>query len=161
MGDAPRIADRLAAFAAYSYRRDPSVPAFPDDRPLILYDGVCILCSNTMRMIAARDQRQRHRYASAQSPLGQALFRHYLLDPATFETVLLIEDGRAWGKLDMARRVAADIGGLFRLVALFALLPGAAQDWCYDRVAKNRYRLFGRSAVCMPPDPSWRARVID
>jgi predicted DCC family thiol-disulfide oxidoreductase YuxK len=156
-----RVATRLAAADAYSYRRNPAVPAFPDDKPLIVYDGVCVLCSTAMRIIAQRDRHARFRYASAQSPLGQALFRHYRFDPGSFETVLLLEDGRAYGKLDMARRVAAEIGGIYQMFGLFAVLPGALQDWCYDRIAKNRYRLFGRSDVCILPDPSWRARVID
>ena len=156
-----RVADRLAAREGYSYRADTSVPKFPDDQPLIVYDGVCVLCSSTMRFIATRDVHGRFRYASAQSALGQALFRHYGLDPQAFETVLLIEDGRAYGKLDVVRRVAREIGGLARAVHVFTLLPGRWQDWCYDLVARNRYRLFGRSDTCIMPDPSWRQRVIE
>jgi predicted DCC family thiol-disulfide oxidoreductase YuxK len=157
----PRVADRLASHPAYSYASDPAVPAFPDDASVIVYDGVCVLCSHAMRIIATRDRRARYRYVSAQSPLGQALFRHYGLDAANFETVLLIEQGRGYGKLDMARRVAAEIGGPYRGVAVFGLLPGRIQDWCYDLVAQNRYRLFGRRDVCIAPDASWRTRVIE
>jgi predicted DCC family thiol-disulfide oxidoreductase YuxK len=156
-----RVSERLGRRAAYSYRDDPSVPPFPDDKAVIVYDGVCILCSTAMRAIARRDTAGRYRFISGQSALGQALFRHYELEPGDFETVLLIEDGRAWGKLDMVRRVAAGIGGAWRLFGLFSILPGGAQDWCYDRIAKNRYRLFGRSDVCMVPDASWRLRVIE
>ena len=156
-----RCATRLARRSSYSYRSDASVPAFPDDNPVIVYDGVCVLCSGAMRAIARRDRRQRFRFVSGQSALGTALFRHYGLDPANFETVLLIADGRAYGKLDMTRRVAAEIGGPWRLFEVFAIMPGAMQDWCYDIIARNRYRLFGRSDVCIAPDASWRARIIE
>ena len=156
-----RVATRLASRQPYSYRGDATVAAFPDDQPVIVYDGVCVLCSTAMRTIARRDRRQRYRYTSGQSSLGTALLRHYSLDPEDFETVLLIEDGRAWGKLDMARRIAAEIGGAWRLLELFAFFPGTMQDWCYDRIARNRYRLFGRSDVCIAPDPSWRQRIIE
>jgi predicted DCC family thiol-disulfide oxidoreductase YuxK len=156
-----RCAARLARRQAYSYRGDTAVSAFPDDNPVIVYDGVCVLCSGAMRAIARRDRRQRFRFVSGQSALGTALFRHYGLDPANFETVMLIADGRAYGKLDMTRRVAAEIGGLWRLFEVFAIMPGAMQDWCYDMIARNRYRLFGRSDVCIAPDASWRARIIE
>jgi len=156
-----RVAARLRSRQRYSYRADISVPAFPDDAPVIVYDGVCVLCSKAMRAIARRDRRQRFRYVSGQSRLGAALFRHYGLDPQNFETVLLVEDGQAYGKLDMARRVATEIGGPWRLFELFAICPSAMQDWCYDLVAQNRYRLFGRSDVCIAPDPSWRQRIIE
>jgi predicted DCC family thiol-disulfide oxidoreductase YuxK len=161
MAASARIAAQLAAHDAYSYRRDAAVPAFADDAPLIVYDGVCVLCSAAMRWIATSDRRARYRYASAQSDLGQALFRHYRLDPVNFETVLLIENGRAYGKLDMACRVSQEIGGPWRIFSALGLLPGRVQDWCYDRIAKNRYRLFGQRDVCIMPDASWRARVIN
>ncbi len=156
-----RIADRLAAHPAYSYRHDSAVPAFPDEAPLIIYDGICVLCSTAMTMIATRDRARRFRFTHAQGALGQALFRHYGLDPVAFETVLLIDNGIALGKLDMARRVGQQIGGPWHLFAAFAVLPGVLQDWCYDRIAKNRYRLFGRKDACIRPDPSWQARVIE
>jgi predicted DCC family thiol-disulfide oxidoreductase YuxK len=157
----PRLAARLAARAAYSYRTDPAVPPFPDDKPVIVYDGVCVLCSSAMRRIARRDRGGKYRFAAGQSPVGTALFRHYGLDPADFESVLLIEDGRCHGKLDMARRVARQIGGPWRLFELFAILPAAMQDRCYDLVAGNRYSVFGRTETCMVPDASWRDRVIE
>lgn len=151
----------LQRMAPFSYRSDPSVPPFPDDKALIVYDGVCVLCSVTMRTIAARDTAGHYRYVSGQSTLGQALYRHYQLDPTNFETVLLIDNGNAYGKFDMLRRVARRLGGAYRALLVFAILPTAVQDWCYDLIAKNRYRLFGRMDVCMVPDPSWRSRVIE
>jgi predicted DCC family thiol-disulfide oxidoreductase YuxK len=159
VADAART--RLERAEAFSYRRDPLVPPFADDKALIVYDGVCVLCSHAMRTIARRDSNGHYRFANAQSPVGQALLRHYGLDPDTVETVLLIERGRAYGKLDMVARVAARLGGIYRGLQLFAILPRSAQDWCYDRVANNRYRLFGRTDVCMMPDSEWRGRVID
>ena len=157
----PSLSARIAAQPVYSYRADPSVPKFDDARALIVYDGVCILCSGAMRVIAARDRVGHFQFASAQSMLGQALFRHYDLDPVAFETVLLLSEGRAYAKLDMVREVGAVLGGPWRLFELLRPLPRRVQDRAYDLVAKNRYRLFGRTDVCMLPDPSWRGRVID
>ena len=161
MAHTEAMAARLSPFAPYSYRSDPNVPAFPDDAPVIVYDGVCVLCSAAMRRIAKGDVDRRFRYVAGQSALGQALFAHYRLDADGFETVLLIENGRAFGKLDMAERVARVIGGCWRAIHLFRPLPDRLRDWCYDLVAKNRYRLFGRSDVCIAPDPGWRDRIIE
>jgi predicted DCC family thiol-disulfide oxidoreductase YuxK len=164
MAASQRIADKLASHAAYSYRSDPNVPAFPDERPVIVYDGVCVLCSRSMRIIARGDRDGRFRFMSAQSLTGQALFRHYRLDVHDFETVLLIDNGRAYGKIDMISRVATRLGGIYRplsVLAVMRLLPGRVQDWCYDLIARNRYAWFGRTDVCMLPDEGWRARVID
>ena len=42
---------RLALVAPYSYRADPAVPDFPDDKALIVFDGVCVdhLIGSAMR----------------------------------------------------------------------------------------------------------------
>ena len=155
------MAARLAAKPAYSYRADTNVPRFDDSQPVIIYDGVCVLCSRSMRAIAARDTAGHFRFASAQSALGRALYAHYGLDVENFETVLLVENGSALGKLDMPLAIARVLGGPWRLFGLFRPLPQKLRDRAYDLVAQSRYRLFGRSETCMVPDASWRRRVVE
>ena len=150
---------RLSRKAPYSYR-GAAVPPFPDDRPIIVFDGVCVLCSGFVRFVVARDGREQFRFVAAQSALGQALFRHYGLDPLEFETNLLIADGRAYGKLDAFTGVMRRIGGLWHVVRAVAIFPRPLRDWLYDRIALNRYRLFGRTEACMTPDAAWRNRVL-
>jgi predicted DCC family thiol-disulfide oxidoreductase YuxK len=155
------LSRRLAEAPPYSYRADPAVPAFPDDKALVVFDGVCVLCSASARFILRRDHARRFRFATAQSPLGQALFRHYGLDAQSFETNLVLFEGRAYGKLDTVAVAGTLLGGVWRALALLRVLPHAVGDWLYDRVARNRYRLFGRTEHCMMPPPEWRDRFID
>lgn len=151
---------RLESAPAYSYRDDALVPVFADDRPLIVFDGVCVLCSGFARFVARHDRAGQFRFTAAQSALGQALFRHYGLDTVNYETNLLVAEGRVFGKLAAVRGIMWRLGGAWRLCSLTALLPARLGNWLYDRVALNRYRLFGQSETCMVPDASWRDRVI-
>lgn len=134
MTTAPPIASpavvraRLAAAALYSYRNDPAVPAFPDDKPLIVFDGVCVLCTSFARFVARRDTAHQFRFTAAQSPLGEALFRHYGLDPVNYETNLLIADGRVFGKMDAFAGIMRRLGGLWRWTGLLASLPAPLAD---------------------------------
>jgi predicted DCC family thiol-disulfide oxidoreductase YuxK len=155
------VSQRLAGKTPFSYRADPNVPPFPDDRALLVFDGVCVLCSATARFVLRQDQARRFRFATAQSQLGQALFRHYGLDPETFETNLVLVDGRAYGKLDTVVAAGRLLGGVWRMLSLLRVLPRPMGDWLYDRVARNRYRLFGRTEHCMIPPPRWRDRFVD
>ena len=161
MASAGSVSQRLAGKAPYGYRSDPSVPPFPDDTALLVFDGVCVLCSATARFVLKRDHARRFRFATAQSEVGQALFGHYGLDAQTFETNLLLVEGRAYGKLDTVVVGGAQLGGLWRALSLLRLLPRLVADWLYDCVATNRYRLFGRTDHCMMPPPEWRDRFID
>ena len=158
---ARRLSQRLSEAPAYSYRSDPAVPAFPDDKALVVFDGVCVLCSGFARCILKRDRDFAFRLATAQSPLGQALFRHYGLDNREFETNLVLADGLAYGKLDTVAVVGERLAGPWRALWLLRLLPRFFADWLYDRVARNRYALFGRTERCMMPPSQWRDRFID
>ena len=151
---------RLSAVAPYSYRTDPAVPAFPDDKALIVFDGVCVLCSGLARFVLKRDRDFAFRLTTAQSPLGQALFRHYGLDTETFATNLVLIDGRVYGKLDTVAAVGLRLGAGWRLLAVLRLVPRPIADWLYDRIARNRYHLFGRYGRCVLPEPQWRERFL-
>ena len=119
------------------------------------------MCSGFARFILKRDRDFAFRLTTAQSPLGQALFVHYGLDTENFETNLVLADGRAYAKLDTVMEVGRRLGGVWRLAVILRLLPRPIGDWVYDRIAVNRYRLFGRTDSCMIPPPHWRDRFID
>lgn len=145
---------------AYGYRGDASVPVFADDRPIVVFDGECIFCSGWMRFLLRHDRQARYRYLTAQSPLGQALYRHYGLDTRDFESNILIEDGIARFKSDGTIRMLAGLGLPWSLVNICRILPAALRDPLYDLIAKNRYRIAGRRQTCMVPTAEERERFI-
>ena len=151
---------RLSVVAPYSYRTDPAVPAFPDDKALIVFDGVCVLCSGLARFVLQRDRDFVFRLTTAQSPVGQALFRHYGLDTETLATNLVLIDGTAYSKLDTVAAVGRRLGGGWRLLSMLRLIPRPVGDWLYDGIARNRYHLFGRYGRCVLPEREWRERFL-
>src|SRR6478752_10219314 len=101
---------------AYSYRQDAAVPGFPDDRPIIIFDGFCALCSGWAQFALRHDKTARYRFLAAQSDLGHALYTHYGLNPDDYETNILIEDGVAWFKSEGSIRMIAGLGKPWSLV---------------------------------------------
>jgi predicted DCC family thiol-disulfide oxidoreductase YuxK len=150
----------LTVDRAYSYRVDPSVPPFPDDRPIIVFDGHCVLCSGFAQFVLRHDRQATFRLVAAQSPLGQALYRHWQLDAVNFKTNLLVDEGRAWVKSAGTIRMFVKLGWPWALVAVLRLVPRALLDRVYELVARNRLRWFGARAVCFAPDPSQRDRFL-
>lgn len=145
---------------AYSYRADPAVPVFPDDRPVIVFDGHCVMCSSGARWLLRIDRRRRFRVLAAQSSLGRALYVHYGLDPEDYETNLLIQDGEAWMRSAAFVRVAAGLGLPWAAASLLWLLPAALLDRAYNLIARNRFRLFGRSEACYLAEPGEEDRFL-
>ncbi|MBN9247873.1 MAG: DUF393 domain-containing protein, partial [Hyphomicrobium sp.] len=64
----------MKPFKAYSYRDDPAVPSFDDTRPLIIFDGLCVLCSGGVQWMLDRDPAGRSQFAVIQDPLPKALY---------------------------------------------------------------------------------------
>src|SRR5512136_294134 len=96
---------------AYSYRADPLVPKFDDSRPLLIFDGHCVLCSDGVNWMLDRDPEGTSRFAAIQEPIPRALYRHYDLDADRFDTFMVLADGRPYlrwaGTLAAARTMAA------------------------------------------------------
>jgi predicted DCC family thiol-disulfide oxidoreductase YuxK len=146
--------------APFSYKGDPAVPPFPDDRPIIIFDGHCVLCSRFARFILKHDRRGVFRLTAAQTPLGQSLFRHLGLDPVNFETNVLLDGGRAHFKSDGTIRMFVNLGFPWSLALLARLVPRSLLDRLYDFIAKNRLRWFGSQSVCFLAEPSHRDRFL-
>jgi predicted DCC family thiol-disulfide oxidoreductase YuxK len=144
----------------YSYRSDASVPAFADDKPVIVFDGHCVLCSGWAQFVIRHDPSANFRLLAAQTPLGNALYTHYGLDPQKYETNILIADGVAWFKSEGSIRMFEGLGLPWSLMAMFRLLPRAVRDPAYEVLARNRFRLFGRRHVCFSPSPEIAARFL-
>jgi predicted DCC family thiol-disulfide oxidoreductase YuxK len=144
----------------YSYRDDAAVPAFPDDRPLIIFDGECVFCSGWVQFALRHDKRQHYRFLAAQSPLGAALYRHYGLDDRDYETNILIENGRAYFKSDGSIRMVSRLGFPWSLVSVFRILPRALADRIYEFIARNRLRIAGRRTSCFVPLAQDRSRFL-
>jgi len=145
---------------AYSYRGDPAVPKFPDDHPVIVFDGYCVLCSGWVRFILAHDRQARYRLLPAQSDVGHALYVHYGLDPENYETYMLIADGVASFKSEATIRMAEGLGFPWSLAGVFRILPTSLRDVIYNWVARNRFRFFGRRTSCYRPDTQYAGRFL-
>ncbi|GAB3283916.1 thiol-disulfide oxidoreductase DCC family protein [Parahaliea aestuarii] len=127
---------------------------------VVLFDGVCKLCSAWTRFLIRFDRKHRFKLATVQSPEGQALLARHGFPTDTYETMVLVEGSK------IHTRSAAFLGVMRRLpfpwplVCVAWLIPRFIRDWLYDRIALNRYRLFGRYDTCFIPDSEQKARFL-
>jgi predicted DCC family thiol-disulfide oxidoreductase YuxK len=133
---------------------------------LILYDGVCGLCDRLVQFVLRHDHRARFRFAALQSAVAAERLRRFGKEPTDLDTVYVIADAdgaqpRLRQKGRAALFVLRALGGLFWLSAPLALLPTFVIDFFYDRVARSRYRIFGKLDACRLPTPAERARFLE
>jgi predicted DCC family thiol-disulfide oxidoreductase YuxK len=141
----------------------------PPDREgahLVLYDGVCGLCSRLVQFLLKHDQQAVFNFASLQSSIGQAVVEQVGGDVHQLTTFYVCAnyrtpDARVLKKSDAALFVAGELEWPWRVVRLLRFFPKAFLDRVYDVVARSRYRVFGRYEQCQLPPPEFRSRFVD
>ena len=127
---------------------------------VIVFDGVCVLCSRWVRFVLKHDRRQLFKFASMQSSAGRMLLTQHGLNPDDPNSLLLVNEQRAHTDTDAIICIVRQFGGLWRLVVLMRVIPRAWRDAWYRVLAQNRYRWFGRSTVCMTPSEQVADRFL-
>lgn len=132
----------------------------PPAPSIVVFDGVCVLCSGWVRFLLKRDRAGRFRFATMQSEAGRRLLAAHGLDPADPVSFLLVEDGRAFTDSAGILRIVARLGGLWRLAAAAYAVPRPLRDAVYRWVARHRYRWFGQREACFVPTPETAQRFL-
>jgi predicted DCC family thiol-disulfide oxidoreductase YuxK len=132
--------------------------------PVLLYDGVCGFCNKSVQMILDHDRRGEMRFAALQSDYGlRVVERHPEL--RGIDSVVYVEPAvggeRVHVRSDAALKVAAYLGGFWKLFLAAKVLPRGLRDYFYDLFARNRYKLFGKYDTCLLPPPEVRSRFLD
>jgi predicted DCC family thiol-disulfide oxidoreductase YuxK len=133
--------------------------------PLLLYDGTCGFCADTVQFVLQHDVRARTlRFASLQGPIGTAI-RERHPELASADSVVWLEgfdDTAPLVRSAAALRVMEYLGGAWApLAALGRVVPVRMRDWGYDLVARHRHRLGLAGAACVIPTEEERARFLD
>lgn len=128
---------------------------------ILLFDGVCELCDQSVQFVLKRDPKGHFKFASLQSQTGKALLKQYHLSPLNLETMVLIENGRAYTYSTASLRVVRHLSGAWSFCYGFILVPPCIRNAIYRWVARNRYRWFGKKVACRMPTPDERARFLD
>lgn len=132
-----------------------------DVQKIILFDGVCKLCHFWCRFIIKHDHRKLFKLASVQSPQGQKILQRYNLPIDHFDTMLYVEGAQAFTKSDAFIRIVKQLDYPYRFAAIATWIPAPLRNWLYDRIAKNRYPLFGKYEQCLLPNADHQQRFLD
>jgi predicted DCC family thiol-disulfide oxidoreductase YuxK len=128
---------------------------------IIVFDGVCVLCSRWVDFVLRRDRHARYRFAAMQTASGRDLLIQHGIDPDDPLSFLLLEEGKGYTDTDAIVRILRSFGSGWRLVALFvSIVPRFVRDPLYRWIARHRYRMFGRRAACRVPSADIAHRFL-
>ncbi len=115
---------------------------------VILFDGVCNLCNQSVQLIIKQDKKDYFRFAALDSDYGRMMVSKYQL---TTDSIVLIENEEAYTQSDAALRIARRLSGIYPLLYATMIIPKFIRDRIYRLIARNRYRWFGKRQSCWMP----------
>lgn len=128
---------------------------------LVLYDGVCRFCNNSVNFILSHEKGAKLFFAPLQSTLGQSILKENGLPPDYNDSLLFVSREQIYSHADAALRLAGYLKFPWSLLSIFRILPSFLTNPGYNLVAKHRYLLMGKSEVCIVPTPKNKYRFLE
>lgn len=129
--------------------------------PVILFDGVCNLCSNIVQFILKRDKKDTFRFASLQSDFGHSVLQKFNLPADSFNSFILYQNEKIYTKSSGALLVAKQLSGAWPILYIFIVVPSFIRNSVYNIIACNRYKWFGKKEACWVPSPALKIKFLD
>ena len=127
---------------------------------IILFDEECNLCSAWVRFVCQRDSRDKFKFASVQSDTGKTLLEWSGLPIDHYETMVYVEHSNAYFRSAAFLKIVQYLEFPWPLLITARVIPRPLRDWLYNRIALNRYRLFGKSDSCLIPSKELTKRFL-
>ncbi len=127
---------------------------------IILFDGICNLCNGSVNFVIQRDQKDVFRFGALQEEPGLSLLKRYDIDTEHIDSIVLIEDGKAYVKSTAALRATRKLPGAWPLLYGFIIVPAFIRNWVYDFIARHRYKWYGKKDSCVIPTPELKRKFL-
>ncbi len=131
------------------------------DKNILLFDGVCNLCNGTVNWLIDRDAEGKLYFCSLQSEKGQTILEQFGLEKTNFQSVIFLKNNVLYQKSDAALELLESLGGFWKLLYFFKIIPVFIRHYFYDLIAQNRYNWFGKTEACRIPTPELKKRFLE
>ena len=122
----------------------------PEGKILIQFDGICILCNRVIQFVMKADRRKTFIFQTLKNTL----------DIQVPDSVIVFDGKTSCSHFDAVLKIGKELGGIYRLVVVFKILPSKWRRSLYEWIARNRYRWFGVRPSCFLPSLEDKDRFI-
>lgn len=130
-------------------------------KDILLFDGVCNLCNNSINFVIDHDPDGQFKFAALQSEFGQKKLRELNLQADDFDSIVLLSNDQIFIKSTAALKVAKKLTGAWPALYAFIIIPPFVRHAVYNLIAKNRYKIWGKTDQCRVPTPELKQRFIE
>jgi len=131
-----------------------------DNKKIIVFDGVCILFNSFVQFILKRDRTQQFYFTTAQSDFVKEKVKTMTFKVNPMDSVIYLKNGKVLTESSAILGILSDLGGIWKLLSIFRIIPPMVRNVVYRFCAKRRYRVFGMLETCMLPSSEWKNRFL-
>ena len=132
-----------------------------EEKKIILFDGVCNLCSSSVQFIIRRDKKNQFLFGSLQGNAAQEFGKKFDIAFDVFNSFILIDQNKVYTHSSAALRVLKYLGNGWQLFYAFIIIPEFLRDGIYNFIAKKRYKWFGKKDACWVPSQELQGKFLD
>ena len=132
-----------------------------DHEHIVLFDGVCNLCSGWVQFLIKRDPNADFVFCPVQSDTGKALLNTIGLPTDHIETMAYIRNGEAFIRSTAFLKIVKKLTAAWPWLSFGLHVPKKFRDSIYNLIAKNRYRIAGKKERCLMPTEDSKARFLE
>ena len=131
-------------------------------KPLIIFfDAPCVLCNFWIQKLCVWDRKDQLRFATLDHPLLKQFAAERGLDLNELDTAIVWDQTFSYAlEAQGTFMILNRLGGLWKVLTLFNLLPKGITNGLYRIVARNRYQWFGKYDRCPLPDPRYQHKFL-
>lgn len=136
------------------------MPKYLDNKNIVFFDGECGLCNSVVDVLIRADKHHRLHFSSLQSPFAEQLLSKMDVS-IKMDTIYFYHQKKIYSRSTAVKQILFVLGGPWHFLGkILSALPNLIGDYIYNRIAKNRFRLFGKTS-CRVPSPKERKRFLD
>lgn len=129
------------------------------EHPIVFFDGHCGLCNSSVDLILRKDKNHVFRFAPLQGTTAGELFSG--INEEELMRSFWLQDEKGLHRRSTAMlRILKRLGGFSSLGYVAIIVPRPIRDWVYNLIARNRYKIWGRSETCRIPTQEERAYFL-
>ena len=117
-----------------------------NDKNIIYFDGICGLCNSFVKLLLKVDSDLK--FATLQGKTGQKLLNKMNFSNSDFDTVIFQKNDQIYTKSTAVFEIFKTIGGFWKILLIFSILPISITDQLYRYIALKRFKVFGKLDQC-------------
>ncbi len=132
-----------------------------DGHKVILFDGICNLCSGFVQFVINNEEHDALKFASLQSSFALQMLNRVPEHLNQTDSIVYIDGEKIYCKGDAVLQILSHLRYPWKLGTCLGWIPTVFRNTLYDALAKRRYIFFGKKEECWLPSPELAAKFID